>query len=40
MCIFSGAEKEGEAVCGSQQFFSGSFAAEKKRTADNPGFFQ
>ena len=27
---FSGAEKEGEAVCGSQQFFSSSFAAEKK----------
>ena len=37
---FSRAEKEGEAVCGSQQFFSSSFAAEKKkRTADNPSFF-
>ena len=31
VCIFSGAEKEGEAVCGSQQFFSSSFAAGKKR---------
>ena len=31
-CVhFSGAEKEGEAVCGSQQFFSSSFAVEKKR---------
>ena len=30
MCIFSGAEREGEAVCGSQQFFSSSFAAGKK----------
>ena len=28
---FSGAEKEGEAVCGSQQFFSSSFAEEKKK---------
>ena len=28
--FFSGAEKEGEAVCGLQQFFSSSFAAEKK----------
>ena len=38
---FSGAEKEGEAVCGSQQFFSSSFAEEKKKgTADNQGFFQ
>ena len=28
---FYGAKKEGEAVCGSQQFFSSSFAAEKKK---------
>ena len=39
MHFFSGAEKKGEAVCGLQQFFSSSFAAEKKGTADNPGFF-
>ena len=31
----------GEAVCGLQQFFSNSFAAEKKKGwPDNPGFLQ
>ena len=28
--VFFWSRKEGEAVCGSQQFFSSSFAAEKK----------
>ena len=46
MCFFARAvffwsRKEGEVVCGSQQFFSSSFTAEKKKGwPDNPGFLQ
>ena len=39
--VFFWSRKEGEAVCGSQQFFSSSFAAKKKEGwPDNPGFLQ